>query len=273
MLLDKAKIRKTEIYTRKNQSSNRTSTYSEKFKGEFFLIKIENLMPFENQARVHFDEESLNSMAETIKLHGIRQPLTVIKAKTKEGFFEIVSGERRFRSALIAGLKSVPCIIMQDRNKAEEIAIIENIQRKNLHPIELFNAYTNLIENKVCSSFSEIGKKLAISKTSVAEVMMLKNLGRDVSDILVQKNIKKRELLRELCQLPLNSQLERLNSFLDKDAKAQKSKVKSLHRRAKLLEIVLENNEVNINTNRISNLDSEFKEKLKQKLNSIINSL
>ena len=86
MLLDKAKTRKTEIDTVRNQNSNRTSTYSEKFKGEFFLIKIENLMPFENQARVHFDEESLNSMAETIKLHGIRQPLTVIKAKTKEAF-------------------------------------------------------------------------------------------------------------------------------------------------------------------------------------------
>ena len=113
---------------------------------------------------------------------------------------------------------------MQDRDKAKEIAIMENIQRKNLHPIEIFNAYTNLLKNKVCSSFSEIGKKLAISKTSIAEVMMLKNLGRDASDILLQKNIKKRDLLRELCQLPLNSQIERLNSFLDKNERGKKTK-------------------------------------------------
>jgi ParB family chromosome partitioning protein len=93
------------------------------------------LVSFKNQKRHYFDGEKLKSLAKTIKEHGIGQPLTVIQSEDKLGVFEIVSGECRFFAAKMTGLDKVPCIIIHDRNAAEEIAVIENVQRADLHPL------------------------------------------------------------------------------------------------------------------------------------------
>ena len=114
--------------------------YEEKVK-EFYMINVENLIPFKNQARIYFDDKEIENLSESIKRHGIRQPLTIIPYEDNKGIFEVISGERRLKAAKIVGLDKVPCIIIHDRNIAQEIAIVENIHRQDLHPIELGLAF------------------------------------------------------------------------------------------------------------------------------------
>lgn len=91
--------------------------------GEFYFIAIEDLRPFKNQARKHFDKAEIDALAGSIKVHGMRQPLTIIACEGEKGKYEVVSGERRLRAAQIAGLKKVPCILLKNHALAEEITL------------------------------------------------------------------------------------------------------------------------------------------------------
>lgn len=269
MKIDKAKVRyidnleDNKLKTNKNNS--RVSTYTEDFKGEYYNIKLEKLIPFRNQARMHFDEESLNSLAQTIKVHGIRQPLTVIPSEEKEGFHEIVSGERRYRAAKILKMLTVPCIIIHDKKRAEEIAIIENIQRKDLHPVELKNAYQNLLDHKICNTVSDIARKLSVSRTSIIDILNLQRLSEEVQKYIVKEGVKNRDFLRELCKTEEeDKQLSKVYNYLNQQKQGQtvKSKGKTLQTKAKVLEVVLEGDKVKINKNRTEKLTNEQKEQL-----------
>jgi len=141
------KIRHIETNVNNQTNKTRSSIYTENFKGEFYNISVDKLIPFKNQARKIFDEKSMLNLAKTIKEHGIRQPLTVIPSDIREGCYEVISGERRLRAAKSIGMEKVPCIIIHDMLKAEEIALIENIQREDLHPVELLKAFSNLLHN------------------------------------------------------------------------------------------------------------------------------
>ena len=108
------------------------------------ILKINDVEPNKNQPRRTFNEDSLIELSESIKQHGIVQPLVVAKQKD---YYEIIAGERRWRAAKIAGLKEVP-VIIKDYSPQEimEVALIENIQREDLNPIEEAKAYKNLID-------------------------------------------------------------------------------------------------------------------------------
>ena len=105
---------------------------------EVIYTDIDKVRPYNEQARTYFDESEIIALSKTIIEHGIRQPLTVIG--TDEGF-QVVSGERRLRAAKLAGLKKVPIIIISDDKKAEELSLIENIQRKDLQLVSLLLIY------------------------------------------------------------------------------------------------------------------------------------
>ena len=236
---------------------------------------FEKLIPFKNQARLYFDRESLESLAETIKEHGIRQPLTVIPSDDRKGYYEIVSGERRFRAAKILKLQTAPCIITHDRKRVEEIAIIENIQRKDLHPVELMKAYNNLLKHNVCSSMVDIAKKLGVPRTSVIDIFNLKKLKEDVQRYLVEKDIKNRDFLRELCKTEEIKQLEAIDKFLNKMSQVKQEgsanrKLTSLHTRAKILEIVLDGEEIRITKDKIDKLSEKHKIKMKKLIEAIV---
>lgn len=276
MRIDKAKIRYPAGSKMELQEQNtRPSVFTEKLRGEYYNIDVTKLIPFHKQARKYFDEEALKQLAETIKTHGIRQPLTIISATDDmTGMYEVVSGERRLRAAIMAGLNTVPCIIIEDRKKAEEIAIIENIQRKDLHPIELAQAYFNLLETKVCNSTMEIATKVGAHKSAVVETLGLLNLEREVQEKLMNSQIKARTLLRELCKLKNIDQMTYLNEYLKKEAlikdpEIKLNKRKSLKTRSQIFNIVLCGDELLIDKNRIEALSNEQKIELKTLLNSL----
>ena len=107
-------------------------------------LNINRIEPNKNQPRKHFDEDALSELADSIKQFGVIEPLVVVKRK---GFYELIAGERRWRAARLAGLKEVP-VVIKDYNEQEivEIALIENIQREDLNPIEEAHAYNRLIK-------------------------------------------------------------------------------------------------------------------------------
>jgi ParB family chromosome partitioning protein len=150
------------------------------------LIGINEIEPNKLQPRKNFDEDALHELSESIKQYGIIQPIVLQK---KEKFYEIIAGERRWRAARLAGLKKVPAII-KDYTEQEivEIALIENIQREDLNPIEEALAYQRLI-----SEFNlrqdDVAERVSKSRAAVTNSMRLLKLNNKVQQMLIDDNI------------------------------------------------------------------------------------
>lgn len=146
------------------------------------LININEIEPNKNQPRKRFDEDSLAELAESIKLHGVIQPLII----RKDGkLYTIIAGERRWRAARMAGLKKVPAII-KDYTSREvmEIALIENIQRQDLNPIEEAQAYRNLIDEYHLKQ-DEVAEKVSKSRAAVTNSLRLLRLTKKVQQMVI----------------------------------------------------------------------------------------
>jgi ParB family chromosome partitioning protein len=269
--IEDAKIRTPSLIEEKPKNKLRTSIYTEDYRGEYYNISVDKLIPFKNQARKFFDQQSIESLAATIKEHGIRQPLTIVPSEVQDGYYEIVSGERRFKAALLVGLTTVPCIILHDKKKAEEIAIIENIQREDLHPIELMKAYSSLLEQGICSSMQEIGTKLGIAKSAVVETINLKSLSEYTQTLLLQNKIINRELFRILCKEDASKQHELVECYI-KEHKIKKSN-QSLYKKRRIISLILSGEILSINENKLTLLSLEQKNNVKTILQNLINSL
>lgn len=174
------------------------SLFSEEFYQQVHRIPITDLVPYKNQARIHFDEEKILALSQTIREHGVRQPLTIIPSENTQGLYEVVSGERRLRAAKLAGLDRVPCIIIHDSQKARRVALIENLQREDLHPIEEGIAYKALLEEGLCGSQLEISQRLGVSEGQVSERLRLASLPREIVDELISKRVTRRADLRKI---------------------------------------------------------------------------
>jgi ParB family chromosome partitioning protein len=266
MRIEKAKIRLPNNIKEENsnESSQRVSTYTESYKGEYYNIEVTKLIPFKNQSRKHFDQKSLEELASTIRVHGIRQPLTILPSSEQEGKYEIISGERRWKAAQIAGLTKVPCIIIHNQEAAEEIALIENIQRQNLHPLELMQAFQSLLDRKICSSTQEIATKLGINKSAVVEALSLRNLPNETQQVLLNEGVKARKVLRVLVKSTQDKHLKIINDYKKSIEKEQKKEVKSTE--AKVLSIFINNGKVSFQDNKISSLSTKEKSAVKQSL-------
>ncbi|MCD7826313.1 MAG: ParB/RepB/Spo0J family partition protein [Clostridiaceae bacterium] len=151
-------------------------------------IDINKIEPNSNQPRKNFNEDSLLELAESIKQHGLIEPLIV--QKEKEGFYKIIAGERRWRAAKIAALKEVP-VIVKDYTAQEvmEIALIENIQREDLNPIEEAEAYQRLIgEYKLKQD--EVAERVSKSRVAITNSLRLLKLDEKVREMLIEDKIK-----------------------------------------------------------------------------------
>lgn len=150
------------------------------------LITINKIEPNKGQPRKAFNEDSLMDLAESIKQYGIIQPLIVQK---KGEFYQIIAGERRWRAAKIAGLKKVPVIIKEyTPQEVMEIALIENIQREDLNPIEEALAYQKLIAEFKLKQ-DELAERLSKSRAAIANSMRLLKLSDKVQQMLVEDMI------------------------------------------------------------------------------------
>ncbi len=150
------------------------------------ILKINEVEPNREQPRKTFNEDSLLELSESIKLHGIVQPLVVSK---KEDYYEIIAGERRWRAAKMAGLKEVP-VVIKDYSPQEimEVALIENIQREDLNPVEEARAYQGLIKEYNLKQ-DEVAEKVSKSRTTITNSLRLLKLDDRVLDMLVNENI------------------------------------------------------------------------------------
>ena len=148
-------------------------------------IPISQVESYSGQPRKHFDEESLQELADSITEHGIIQPLTV--RKLSSGYYQIIAGERRWRAARLAGLQEVPVIVMEaDDRKAAELAMIENLQREDLNPMEEAAGFQSLIESYHMTQ-EEAAQRVGKSRSAVTNALRLLGLSPSVRK-LVEEN-------------------------------------------------------------------------------------
>jgi ParB family transcriptional regulator, chromosome partitioning protein len=149
-------------------------------------IQLSEIRPNPFQPRRIFDEDKINELAQSIKEHGVFQP--IILKKVKQGYI-IVSGERRFRAAQKVGLKSIPSIVRQyEESKVAEIALAENLQRENLTPIEEAEAY-KIVMNNLHLTQAELASKIGKSRSHVTNTLGLLNLPQEVQQMLLASQI------------------------------------------------------------------------------------
>jgi len=149
------------------------------------LVKlgIEEIHRNPRQPRQHFDKEKLHDLAESIKSNGILQPIVV---RTSQEGYEIIAGERRWRAAQQAGLKQVPCIIQSvSDQEILELALIENIQRDDLSPIEEANAYKMMIEDFSLTQ-EAIASRVGKSRTAVTNILRLLQLPLNIQELVTE---------------------------------------------------------------------------------------
>lgn len=146
-------------------------------------LKIGEIEPNKEQPRKEFDPEQLNQLAQSILKHGVIQPLTV---REKNGAYQIVAGERRWRAAKIAGLSEVPVRIMElSDSETAQIALIENLQREDLNPIEEANGY-NLLSEKYGLKQEEIASAVGKARSSITNTLRLLELPEEIKEMAKQ---------------------------------------------------------------------------------------
>ena len=175
-----APIKKEKPIAQKNQEETTESHKGEK------VVKISKVEPNRDQPRKKFDEDALLELSESIKQYGILQPLLV---SDKNGYYEIIAGERRWRAAKLAGLKEVPVIIKEfNDQQVVEISLIENIQREDLNPIEEAMAYKRLIDEFHLKQ-DGIAERVSKSRTAVTNSLRLLKLDERVQQMLIDEMI------------------------------------------------------------------------------------
>ena len=162
-------------------------------------ISVENIIPNRFQPRLTFDDNGLKELSLSIKEHGIIQPLVL--RKLTDNKYEIIAGERRYKASQMAGLNKVPAIIVDmDDNTSAEVALVENIQRRNLSAIEEAKSYQKLLDRGYLTQ-EQLAKRLGISQPSIANKIRLLNLSDEAQDALMSERISERHA-RSLLQIP-----------------------------------------------------------------------
>ena len=172
---------KTTVHQKKKADSEQ-----DKVSGGPMMVKISSVEPDRQQPRKKFDEDALLELSESIKQYGVLHPLLV---SDKNGYYEIIAGERRWRAAKMAGLKEIPVVIKEfSAQEVVEISLIENIQREDLNPIEEALAYKRLIEEFHLKQ-DEIAERVSKSRTAVTNSMRLLKLAPKVQEMVIDEMI------------------------------------------------------------------------------------
>lgn len=245
------------------EQNTRKSIYSASAEvSEYYILNVKDLIPFKLQARSVFSDKSIEELSASIDEHGIRQPLTVIPSPSCPDKYEVVSGERRLRAAEKSGLTKVPCIIINNYSDAEEIALIENIQREDLHPIEIGESLKKILEKNTSLTNVDLSKKIGVSKQYVSDCLSYCRLPGDIRVRLIQEGIKSRDVLRGILKQ------ENKKEFLNKVASTKnKTSQKSLFR------ITQAQGAVNFQYNGLKKLSKEELRDLKEQIDKVFYDL
>lgn len=175
-------------------------------------VPIEDIIPNRFQPRLSFDDASLSDLASSIKQHGIIQPLVLRRKNDK---YEIIAGERRYKAAKLAGLASVPAVISNlDDNTSAEVAIVENIQRKDLTAIEEARSYQALLDKGYMTQ-EELARKMGLSQSAISNKLRLLTLDETVQEAILAEKISERHA-RTLLKVPSHEkQKELLNKIIN----------------------------------------------------------
>ena len=156
---------------------------------EIIQVSLDDIIPNRFQPRLSFDEQGLNELAASIKQHGIIQPLVLRKIGDK---YEIIAGERRYKASYIAGLSEVPAVIINlNDNESAEVAIVENIQRKDLSPIEEAKSYKKLLDRGYLTQ-DQLASRMGKAQATISNKLRLLNLDEEVQNALLNNKISER---------------------------------------------------------------------------------
>lgn len=226
-----------------NNSNEKNVDESEKV----YKININEIEPNKNQPRKSFEDEKIEELAESIKEHGIIQPIIVVK---RDGFYQIIAGERRWRASKRAGIKEIPAIIREDDDKTnKQISLIENIQRQDLNPIEEAIAIKNLMEEHNFTQ-EEIAKSLGKSRSGIANIVRILNLDENV-----QKLVEEGKLTLGHCKVLLAQPKEKQYKLALDIIKNNES--------VRQLEDKIKNNKVKKDKKRLSPIYQEIEDEFK----------
>lgn len=191
---------------------NYESIKNEDSKDNYIDIDINSIEVNTNQPRKFFNEDNIISLAESISLYGMIQPIIVSEMNNK---YMIIAGERRYRAAKYLNLKKVPCIIIEKSNEEIlEISLIENIQREDLNPIEEARAFKNLIDNFNLTQ-EDLSKKLSISRSAITNKLRLLKLSNVVQDYVISEEISEGHAKILASIKDENLQIELSNRIID----------------------------------------------------------
>lgn len=175
-------------------------------------VHIEDIIPNRFQPRLTFDEQGLKELSDSIREHGIIQPLVLRKLGDK---FEIIAGERRYKAAQIAGLTTVPAVIANiDDNKSAEVALVENVQRRDLTAIEEARSYKSLLDKGYLTQ-EQLAKRMGLSQPSIANKLRLLNLDEEVQQALLEEKISERHARTLLTLQDKEAQKEWLHRIIN----------------------------------------------------------
>ena len=176
----------SEVKVAPSEKENSTATLPVD-ENSVVLLPIDKLKASVYQPRKAFDEEKLNELASSIKEHGLLEPLLV--KKSQDDLYEIICGERRYRACKLANLSSIPCLIRDDLElNGYAVALIENIQREDLNPVEMANAFS-LMLNEYNLTQEELAKTLGKSRSSVTNILRINNLHDEIKNMIVEGQI------------------------------------------------------------------------------------
>ena len=177
---------------------------------KFFECGIDKIVPNKYQPRSSFDQEDLRLLADSIQENGVIQPL-IVSLSEKEGIYNLIAGERRLRASKLAGLETVPVLLrdVQNDDSLLELAIIENVQRTDLNPMEEAEAYYKLID-KFGYTQDETAKKVGKKRSTITNMLRLLNLPQFIKDDLIAGNLTEghaRSLLRVNDEISLQKEV------------------------------------------------------------------
>lgn len=193
----------SELFNFAQQSTNKIDEQN------ILKIPVEKIKTNPEQPRQNFNHEAMEELVNSILEHGILQPLIASKDE-EQGFYQLIAGERRLKAAQIAGLKTVPIIIREaQKSKKLQLALVENIQRQNLNPIEEARAYQRLIDEFNLTQ-EEVAKKVGKNRATIANILRILSLPKEIQEALSSSKIN---LGHAKIILGLNNPKEQLKLF------------------------------------------------------------